>query len=201
MNSLGAFPHCCSSAKSLPSGEGIHVQGTPLCCPRYLGNISAALLAGILDNYQTINSLLKDKINIPQCKFRNIYLFSWHEGVWLTSSLFIKSYPGKMEVLAYLFCSQVFFSWAGFQRAKLRWIHFWAAPCLGMASAAALAGVPRKGEHLVIQLGCAKCCWWQMLALHLWDQTVQQRQKQHSCCQESELWTSSKVLGMRAWRV
>lgn len=51
-------------------------------------------------------------------------------GVWLTSSIFIKGYPGKMEVLAFLFCSQVFFSWADFQRAKLTWIHFWAAPCL-----------------------------------------------------------------------
>lgn len=60
---------------------------------------------------------------------------------------------------------------------------------------------PGKVNILSPQLGCAKCCWGQMSALHLWDQTGQQRQEQHHCCQASELWTSSKVLCMRTCRV
>lgn len=72
MSTLGAFPHCWSSAKSSPSGEGTRGQGAPLCCPRHLGNVSVALLTGILDNHQIINSLLGDRMNITQCKFRNV---------------------------------------------------------------------------------------------------------------------------------
>lgn len=107
--SIHELPGCFSTLLLLSQALTLRRgQGTPLCCPRHKGNISAALLTGILDNHQTINSQLKGKISITQCKFRNIYLFSWHEGVWLTSSIFIKGYPGKMEVLAYLFCSQVF---------------------------------------------------------------------------------------------